>query len=109
MPDKTSRNCSESTMCAPLGRSARIARSERLICSSIDIVPPPGLRGLAAGYANSLPNDLDEHALRAAAVELAVENLLPRAKVEFAATKGKAWRNLHAACRGRRAAPEFPR
>ena len=32
----------------------------------------------------SLSNDLDQHSLRAVAVELAVENLLPGAEVEFA-------------------------
>ena len=32
----------------------------------------------------SLPNDLDQHALSAAAVEFAVEDLFPRAEIEFA-------------------------
>src|SRR5258705_1622644 len=37
------------------------------------------------GSVGSFPDDLDQHALLAAAVELAVEDLLPRAEVELAA------------------------
>src|SRR5262249_558753 len=54
------------------------------------------LRQMALGFLNTdglhrvtssdmlLPDDLDQHALRPAAVELAVEDLLPRAEVQLA-------------------------
>jgi hypothetical protein len=35
-----------------------------------------------------LPDDLDEHALFAPAIELAVEDLLPRSKVEISVSDG---------------------
>src|SRR5262245_60341437 len=42
-----------------------------------------GVLGQTARSVTSLPDDLDQHPLRAVAVELAVENLLPRPEVEF--------------------------
>src|SRR5258708_4161942 len=85
-PHKTSRNCSESEMLAPFGRSTRTARSERLTLSSaLEAIGPPLLHwSTCSRHATLLPNDLDQHPLRPIAVELAVKDLLPRPEVAFA-------------------------
>src|SRR6516162_6403016 len=60
-------------------RSNRAARSTRRSCGSPS-TQRSAARPLRAG---SIPDHLDQHALLAAAVELAVEDLFPRAEVEL--------------------------
>ena len=50
------------------------ARTWRVVVGSISLHPPP--------WAASLPDDLDQDALAAAAIEFAVEYLLPRPEVQ---------------------------